>query len=45
MNRPQFQNVTKLRVKEARVLLDAAQYAGAYYLIGYAVECACSQAS
>jgi len=30
----------QLRVLEARVLLDAGQYAGAYYLIGYAVECA-----
>lgn len=40
MNRSQFQAVTKLRLHEARVLLDAAQYAGAYYLIGYAVECA-----
>ncbi|MBI2909725.1 MAG: DNA-binding protein [Chloroflexi bacterium] len=39
MNRQQFKDVARLRVVEARVLLDAGQWAGAYYLIGYAVEC------
>jgi HEPN domain-containing protein len=40
MNRGLFQKAAKLRVSEARVLLDANQYEGAYYLIGYAIECA-----
>lgn len=40
MNRQQFRDAAKLRVGEARVLLDADRWAGAYYLIGYAVECA-----
>jgi len=40
MNRKVFQELTKIRVREARSLLEANQYPGAYYLIGYAVECA-----
>jgi hypothetical protein len=40
MNRKVFQELTKVRVQEARILLEADQYPGAYYLIGYAVECA-----
>ena len=40
MNRKVFQELTKIRVREARTLLDAGHYPGAYYLIGYAVECA-----
>lgn len=40
MNRRHFQRISRLRVQEARVLLDGQQYAGAYYLIGYAIECA-----
>jgi HEPN domain-containing protein len=40
MNRKVFQELTKIRVREARTLLDADHYPGAYYLIGYAVECA-----
>jgi HEPN domain-containing protein len=40
MNRTEFQELAKLRVKEAKVLLDNSCYAGAYYLAGYAVECA-----
>ena len=40
MNRQLFQAVSKLRVQEAQVLLKANQHAGAYYLIGYAIECA-----
>jgi hypothetical protein len=40
MNRKVFQELTKIRVQEARILLEANQYPGAYYLIGYAVECA-----
>lgn len=40
MNRSEFQNVAKLRVREAKVLLDNQRYDGAYYLLGYALECA-----
>jgi hypothetical protein len=40
MNRQDFQKIALIRVQEARILLDARQYAGAHYLIGYAVECA-----
>lgn len=40
MNREEFQKLSKLRRKEAYYLLKVKQYAGAYYLLGYAVECA-----
>ena len=40
MNRADFQRLAELRIKEARVLLDAGCFEGAYYLAGYAVECA-----
>lgn len=40
MNRNQLKNISRQRVKEARSLLDERHWPGAYYLIGYAVECA-----
>jgi HEPN domain-containing protein len=40
MNRSDLQRLAELRIKEARILLDAASSPGAYYLAGYAVECA-----
>ncbi len=40
MNRTEFQRLADLRQIEGRALLDAGHYAGAYYLLGYAVECA-----
>jgi HEPN domain-containing protein len=40
MNRIDLQNLSELRIKEARILLDAASYPGAFYLAGYSVECA-----
>jgi hypothetical protein len=40
MNRSELQNLTRLRVKEAKVLLDQKCFEGSYYLLGYAVECA-----
>lgn len=40
MNRNVFQKLTRIRVKEARALLDAGHYPGAFYLAGYSVECA-----
>jgi len=40
MNRLEFQKLSNLRRKEALTLLKAKQYEGAYYLVGFAVECA-----
>ncbi len=40
MNRKAFQEISRIRRREALTLLDAGHYPGAYYLIGYAVECA-----
>ena len=40
MNRRDFQVLAELRLEEAKLLLEAKKYAGAYYLAGYAVECA-----
>jgi HEPN domain-containing protein len=40
VNRRDFQALSRLRLAEAKALLDAGFYDGAYYLSGYAVECA-----
>ncbi len=40
MNRFDFQELAELRVKEAEALLNQNYFDGAYYLLGYAVECA-----
>jgi HEPN domain-containing protein len=40
MNRSHLQVLSKIRRREAAVLLKAKLYDGAYYLMGYAVECA-----
>lgn len=40
MYRTELQNLTRLRVREARALLNNRYYDGAFYLLGYAVECA-----
>jgi hypothetical protein len=40
MNRADFQKLAELRIREAKVLLEGKHYEGAYYLAGYAVECA-----
>ena len=40
MNRKEFQHLSDVRLREAKVLLRAGLYDGAYYLGGYAVECA-----
>ena len=40
MDRRDLQELSKVRLKEARALLDLGFYDGAYYLAGYAVECA-----
>lgn len=39
MNRNDLQELTRIRLKEARVLLKNRNYDGAYYLCGYVVEC------
>lgn len=40
MNKKTFEQLSRTRTDEAKVLLDAGAHAGAYYLMGYAVECA-----
>lgn len=40
MNRSDLQNLARMRLREAKVLFDNRRYEGAYYLLGYAVECA-----
>jgi hypothetical protein len=40
MNRSDLQSLSRLRLQEARVLLANDCFEGAYYLAGYAVECA-----
>jgi hypothetical protein len=40
MNRTDLQQLADVRVSDAEVLLASGRYAGAYYLVGYAVECA-----
>ena len=40
MNRTELQKLSKLRIKEAKVLLDNDCFEGSYYLAGYAIECA-----
>jgi len=40
MNRTDFQELAEVRIAEAAVLLAAQKWDGAYYLTGYAVECA-----
>ncbi|MCI0704067.1 MAG: DNA-binding protein, partial [Planctomycetia bacterium] len=40
MTRSDFQQLAQVRINEAAVLLAASKWDGAYYLAGYAVECA-----
>jgi HEPN domain-containing protein len=40
MNRADFQEIAEFRLRESKALLDAGFPDGAYYLAGYAVECA-----
>lgn len=40
MKRKDFQGLAALRLKEARILFENGCWEGAYYLGGYAVECA-----
>ncbi|HKQ62260.1 MAG TPA: hypothetical protein VJS92_13295 [Candidatus Polarisedimenticolaceae bacterium] len=40
MHRDDLRRLARLRLREARLLLRAGAFAGAYYLVGDAVECA-----
>jgi hypothetical protein len=40
MDRTTLQQLAMLRLRDAEALLDAGQWDGAYYLLGYCVECA-----
>lgn len=40
MNRSDFQKLSQIRLREAKILLDNESYEGAYYIADYAVECA-----
>jgi hypothetical protein len=40
VNRAELQQMTKERLKDAKALLDAERWEFAYYVAGYAVECA-----
>jgi HEPN domain-containing protein len=40
VKRSDFQKLADIRIEEADVLFKAKKYDGAYYLAGYAVECA-----
>lgn len=44
MNRQDLQHLSRVRTREARVLLEGGRFAGSYYLMGYAVECAIKSA-
>jgi hypothetical protein len=39
MNKTELENIAAIRIKEAKILLTAECYEGAYYLAGYALEC------
>src|SRR5262249_32561750 len=39
-NRQHFQRLARIRLSDARILLRARNFEGAYYLAGLAVECA-----
>jgi hypothetical protein len=39
MNRYSYQQISRIRILEAKNLLNNGYYSGAYYLSGYAVEC------
>ena len=39
MNQAEWQKIAKEKLHAAEVLLDAGEWASAYYLAGYAVEC------
>jgi len=40
MNRKELQKLSRIRLKEAKILFKNQCFEGSYYLAGYAVECA-----
>lgn len=40
MNRNELKDLSRLRLQEAKILIDNGSSHGAYYLCGYSVECA-----
>ena len=40
MKRADFQELARIRLEDARVLIANERFAGAYYVAGYAIECA-----
>jgi len=40
LNRPHLQMLAEERIRDSTALLTASQWSGAYYLAGYALECA-----
>lgn len=40
LNRQSLQELARIRLREAKVLLKGGYYDGAYYLCGYVIECA-----
>ncbi|HKP51275.1 MAG TPA: HEPN domain-containing protein [Chloroflexia bacterium] len=40
MNRTDLRQLAELRIQEAELLLNNSFFAGAYYMAGYAIECA-----
>jgi len=40
VNRNDLQEISGIRVREAKALLEDGHFAGAYYLAGYSIECA-----
>jgi hypothetical protein len=39
VNRREFRELARLRLREAKALLDSRNFSGAYYLCGYVIEC------
>lgn len=39
MNRDELRQIARMRLGDARALLRSGNYEGAYYLLGYVVEC------
>lgn len=39
MNRDELQQLSRMRLRDGRALLRSGNYDGAYYLLGYVVEC------
>jgi hypothetical protein len=39
VNRTELQQLAEDRIIDARILLDAGRWSGAYYMVGYVMEC------